>query len=532
MCVRASRLAVRLTSTLLLAGGLCLLCAERVRLEEGELRLGERRFQVRGLHYAPVPIGARAQDRVPPCLYARDLPLAAAMGANTVRTFRLLPEGDTTFVPLLETTRLHWLAGFPLEPYHDPSRSILERRDEILADFRKYAARFQGQQRLLAFVFGDDVPTGYSTKFAGPVSEFYALLKEAAAVLLDLEPESTPLLATAVGALEDLRADPPGLDFWLWNAGARRDLAAPLEDIRRSSSRPVLVAGFGADAVDSATGLEDEAAQAAIALALVDEMEAAPLLLGGLYGAFADPYGAPARLGLFRPEAAGRPGLDRLHPRAVYQALATRWEGRQHDDRLLEASPELARLAHAATGGDSVAPGALVLATGAALSAAPYIANGVPWPLHQAESCLCLGDQPVPLGMLSPEAITAQVPWDLEPGEQDAVFFRAGVPAPPVKTKVDQYAPGLFPGTVVRAGTACVASQQNGVRPGETLELYGTGLGPGDPLARDPQGLHQWLGGRSPLLRTGARVGRRESGQHSSESAHPALERSPGRIWL
>ena len=487
MCVTTSLLAVRLTSTLLLAGSLCLLCAERVRLEAGELRLGERRFQVRGLHYAPSPIGARAQDRVPPCLYARDLPLAAAMGANTVRTFRRLPEGDTTFVPLLATTGLYWLAGFPLEPYYDPSRAILERRDEILADFRKYAGRFQGQPRLLAFVFGDAVLTDYSAKFAGPVSEFYALLKEAAAVLLDLEPESAPLLVTAAGALEDLRADPPGLDFWLWDAGSRRDLAAPLEDIRRSSTRPVLIAGFGADAVDSGTGLEDEAAQAAIALALVDEMEATPLLLGGLYGAFTDRYGAPARVGLFRPEAAGRPGLDRLHPRAVYQALATRWEGRQHDDRLLEASPELAGLAHAATGGDSVAPGALVRATGAALSAAPYIANGVPWPLHQAESCLCLGDQPVPLGMLSPEAITAQVPWDLEPGEHNAVFFRAGVPSMPVKIKVDQYAPGLFPGTVVRAGTACLASQQNGVRPGETLELYGTGLGPGTPSLVTPK---------------------------------------------
>jgi uncharacterized protein (TIGR03437 family) len=478
---------VRLTSALLLAGGLSLLCAERVRLEEGELRLGEKRFKISGLQYAPVPIGARAQDWVPPCLYARDLPLAAAMGANTVRTLRLLPEGDTTFIPLLGTTGLHWLAGFPLEPYYDPTRSILDRRDEILADFRRYAERFGGQERLLAFVFGDDVPTGYSAKFAGSVSEFHALLQDAAAVLLELEPESTPLVATAVGNLDDLSADPPGLAFWLWDAGSRRDLAAPIAEIRQSSSRPVLIAGFGVDAVDSRTGLEDEAAQAETALALVDEIEAAPLLLGGLYATFADQYGAAARLGLFRPEAADRPGLDSLHPRALYQALAERWEGRQHDDRLLEESPELARLAHAATGGDSVAPGALVRVTGAALSTAPYIANGVPWPLHQAESCLCLDDRPVPLGMLSPESMTAQVPWDVEPGEHDAVFFRAGVPAKPLKTKVDQYAPGLFPGTVVRAGTACVASKENGVRPGETLELYGTGLGPGSPSFVTPK---------------------------------------------
>ena len=487
MCIPTSSVAVRLTSALLLAGGLCLLCAERVRLDEGELRLGEKRFQVRGVHYAPVPIGARAQDRVSPCLYARDLPLAAAMGANTVRTFRLLPEGDLTFVPLLETTGLHWLAGFPLDPYYDPTRSILEKRDEILADFRHYAERFRGQERLLALVFGDDVPTGYSAKFAGSVSEFYALLKEAADILLELDPESMPLLATSAGNLEDLRADSPGLAFWLWDAGSRGDLAAPLEEIRRSSSRPVLIAGFGTEAVDSGTGLEDEAAQAATALALVDEIEAVPILLGGLYGDFADRYGSAARLGLFRIEAADRPGLDSLRPRAVYQALAARWEGRQHDDRLLTDSPELARLAHAATGWDSVAPGALVRVTGAALSAAPYVANGVPWPLHQAESCLCLDDRPVPLGMLSPEVMTAQIPWDVAPGEHDFVFFRAGVLAKPVKAKVDRYAPGLFPGTVVRAGTSCVVSKANGVRPGEALELYGTGLGPGSPSLVTPR---------------------------------------------
>ena len=45
-----------------------------------------------------------------------------------------------------------------------------------------------------------------------------------------------------------------------------------------------------------------------------------------------------------------------------------------------EADPALVRLAHAATGGDSVAPGTLVRVLRAALSAAPYIANGVPWP--------------------------------------------------------------------------------------------------------------------------------------------------------
>jgi hypothetical protein len=89
--------------------------------------------------------------------------------------------------------------------------------------------------------------------------------------------------------------------------------------------------------------------------------------------------------------------------------------------------------------------------------------------------------------MLSPEAMTAQIPWDVEPGEHNAVFFRAGIPTEPVKAKVDRYAPGLFPGTVVRAGTSCLVSKENGARPGEALELYGTGLGPGSPSLVTPK---------------------------------------------
>src|SRR5574341_616691 len=48
---------------------------------------------------------------------------------------------------------------------------------------------------------------------------------------------------------------------------------------------------------------------------------------------------------------------------------------------------------------------------------------------------------------------------------------------PPITIR--EYAPAVFPGGVVRAGLGCRASRQNGVRPGETLEVYATGLGRG-----------------------------------------------------
>jgi hypothetical protein len=91
------------------------------------------------------------------------------------------------------------------------------------------------------------------------------------------------------------------------------------------------------------------------------------------------------------------------------------------------------------------------------------------------------------MGSVWAETAVAQLPWDLGLGEQTAVLFRAGVASNLVKAQVAQYAPGIFPDGVVRTGTSCYASLQNGVRQGEMLEVYASGLGPGAPSWVTPQ---------------------------------------------
>lgn len=164
-------------------------------VENGSLMLGARRFVVRGLGY---------RDPRAPCLYARDLPLMAAMGANTVRTYDLAPEADKTFASVLESTGLYWLADFPLDPYYDSTQTIAAQKERILAAFRKYAERFRGQARLIGYVFGGDVAREYEKKFAGSPADFYALTGAAAAVLREIEPGQPPLLAAAVSEPEEL----------------------------------------------------------------------------------------------------------------------------------------------------------------------------------------------------------------------------------------------------------------------------------------------------------------------------------------
>src|SRR5512136_980194 len=103
------------TATLLfalgLAAGLCSLFAGDIRLDGDRLRLGNARFEVRGVGY-----GAESGPSQG-CAIARDLPLAATMGANTVRTYKQVPAGDQTLTSVLETTGLYWLADFPLDSF-------------------------------------------------------------------------------------------------------------------------------------------------------------------------------------------------------------------------------------------------------------------------------------------------------------------------------------------------------------------------------------------------------------------------------
>ena len=160
-----------------------------VEISESRLFVDGAAFPVRGVVYSSTPVGqvgfAVFDDAG--CLYARDLPLIAAMGANTVRTTALVRPDDRAVRVVLESTGLHWLAGFPLEPYFDAGRSLSPDRPdgrvlrgEILTGFREFVEGSRGM-RVLAFVFGDDVPRDYANKFSGDVGDYYSLLAEAAA---------------------------------------------------------------------------------------------------------------------------------------------------------------------------------------------------------------------------------------------------------------------------------------------------------------------------------------------------------------
>jgi hypothetical protein len=342
--------------------------------------------RIRGVAYP----GRSAALPDTPCLYARDLPLIALMGANTVRTYGLLPDTDRTFLAVLDSTGLGWIAGFPLDRFYDPTTAIAGQKDRILEAFRKYASRFRGQRRPLAYVFGEDVADGYERKFAGEPSDFYRLFAEAAAILRDIEPERTPLLSTGVSAPGEMANEVPGLSFWCWNAHSRQ-----LAEARPQATRPLLIS------VDDGAGTGIEPSDG---------------VLGGVYANFSDSGDA----GIFRSVPTGNAGLDTLTPRPVYYALAGLWGGTfpsawKESEAPRLVNPEAPTL-----------PGALVRFSGAALanSAVPY--SDESWPYHLAGTCLCVAGAPARLSSLSRRSVTALIPAAAGPGSRPLVFYRAG----------------------------------------------------------------------------------------------------------
>ena len=492
-----------------------------VTITESRLFVDGAAFPIRGAVYSPTPVGQTAAAVLDDagCLFARDLPLIAAMGANTIRTTAMVRPGDRAFHDVLDHTRLYWLAGFPLEPYFDATRSLSPEspggsalREEILTAFREFVEGSLGT-RTLAFVFGDDVGHAYAAKFSGDAGDYYSLLAEAAAVARGID--TGALVTTTASDLSQIGssdrgtndAAQPDLAFWSLNRSGADPLDGDLAEARARTAKPVLISAFGIDAYDAIARRVDRMSQAKVARRIARGVEKATegadsQVLGGVYAAFVDewwrggdaevqgeagtilnssPDGVlnPAWLGLFRTAPSVVPGLDRIRPRDAYFALAEVWHGMVPSELTTPTVPEIAAdgIRNMAGGLPLVAPGGLFVLPGSALTSAGRSVGAGDWPLQLGPVSVCMEGRPAPLVFAVENEIRGQVPGSTAPGRARAVVYRAGVPSDAAQFDVASAAPGIFEDGVFRPGRPCPVNEENGVPPGSYLEIYGSGLG-------------------------------------------------------
>ena len=517
---------------ILLLGWATLVAQENFSVREGRLLLGGDPFSIRGVVYSATPIGETpsgdlGQAGTSACLYARDFPLIAGLGANTIRLLNRVDPADDAFRSALETNDLYWLAGFPLDAFYDARRSLSPAtasgqalRNEILAAFRAYASGWvknaEHRGRLIAFVFGDDVGASYSRKFAGSAADFYSLLGEAAAVLAELDPENPALLTTAVSetsaignaALGTSDAALPGLAFWSLDRLGDDSFEAVFVDLRARTLKPFLISAFGVDAYDGSAEAADVEAQAAGARAGAFDIQIRTggtvfPVLGGIWDGFVDQWwragdpdgqdtiGRPSEafpdgryhaewMGLFETAPTHAAGFDRLKPRPAYFALAEVWGGAPPGELSLPDPPEIETggVVNLADGGPLIAPGGLVSLRGSSLAAQSLSAGGGRLPLQLGATSACLDGRPFPLLQADPGEIRGQAPWETIPGPGEVIAYRGGVPSNVARAEISELAPAIFERAVFRPGLPCPVNTRNGVKAGTYLEIYSTGLGP------------------------------------------------------
>ena len=494
------------------------------QIQDNRLLLDGEPFPIRGVVYSNVPIGEGWSDETAAssCLYARDFPLIAGLGANTVRTLAMVRPGDRAFQNALDSSDLYWLAGFPLDRFHDKAASLSPAsepgaalRSRILTEFRAFMETWKSQPRLIAFVFGEDVGAGYGDKFSGSVADFYSLLGEAAAIVLEAGGINPPLLTTTTSQVAEIGSfvsgsddiAQPGLAFWSVNHLGNESLEGVFQDIRRKTAKPFLISAFGIDAYDGENQLEDPEVQAASARARAIDIQARigssflPLL-GGLWAGFVDEWwrggansrqdfsGAPNErfpdkrlhpewMGLFTARTTALRGLDSLRPRPAYFALAEQWAGSPPDELTMAGPPLIDPGAISATSSTqkALAPGGLVTFRGTEFASEIRFAEAGNLPLQLGPVSACASRLPLPLQYADEGELRGQVPWNSPTGALSAVIYRAGVASNAASLEVVPSAPAIFDRGVFRPSLPCPVDDQNGVRPGTYLEVYATGLG-------------------------------------------------------
>jgi len=133
-----------------------------------------------------------------------------------------------------------------------------------------------------------------------------------------------------------------------------------------------------------------------------------------------------------------------------------------------------------------LAPNTIATVYGTGLSYSTVSAFGVMpksgmMPTELASVRVYVGEMLAPLYYVSPTQINFLVPTELRPGEMDFFTMHDGLAGPHVRVTLSDAAPGLYPwgAGLIAAEHAdgSLINHDHPAHPGETVVLYGTGLG-------------------------------------------------------
>jgi len=152
-------------------------------------------------------------------------------------------------------------------------------------------------------------------------------------------------------------------------------------------------------------------------------------------------------------------------------------------------SPRITRVVNSADRTRGVAPGGLIIVEGTNLSAVNIATRERPLPTALGESCLTVNGTPIPMIMVSPAQINAQLPFQAEGNVSMALHTTGGV-SDNFNLTILPVAPSVFRAnitedyeapTVLRTENQQVVTPANPIRSNDTLVIYLTGMGKTTP---------------------------------------------------
>ena len=148
--------------------------------------------------------------------------------------------------------------------------------------------------------------------------------------------------------------------------------------------------------------------------------------------------------------------------------------------------PRIDRLVNAADQTVLAAPGSLVSIFGSNLSPVSQTSSVIPLPTALGESCLTVNGMPIPMILVSPTQINAQLPYQVE-GNVTLILRTPGGVSDNFNLTVQPTAPSIFRSsvvgfesgvpTIVRARNQELVTLSNPIHREDTITIYLTGLG-------------------------------------------------------
>jgi len=277
----------------------------RVEFKEGRFKDGDADFFIKGIGYAPVPIGVDP-TAAPPYgdyftanyanVYNRDLPIIRSLGANVLRLWGwnngadhsdFLNKAYNGGINPIYVAAEFWIGPSSYSNLADP---IVQQK--VIADFNQFLVTAKVHPAILFYIIGSDLNAGWN--YGGELDALFSVLNTLANIAHGFN--SSIIVTTALNDVDSMNTIAKydigsSLDIWSLNLYRGCDFGPLFTQYTAGTKRPLFVSEYGIDSYNDQTMKEDDTLQANCIVALTKQLlSARPVALGGAVVEYVDEF--------------------------------------------------------------------------------------------------------------------------------------------------------------------------------------------------------------------------------------------------